>query len=56
MVKVEDVKDAFLQSFGNFFSPLMQSAVGPELCNELKAHGFIKKPMRIGIVGSRSAP
>jgi hypothetical protein len=55
-VKVEDVKDAFLQSFRNFVSPLMQSSVGPDLRNELKAHGFVKKPMRIGIVGSRSAP
>jgi hypothetical protein len=53
MVKVEDVKR---QSFDNFVSPHMQSAVGPELCNELQPHGFLKKPMRVGTVGSRSAP
>jgi hypothetical protein len=35
MVKVEDVKDAFLQSLSNFVSPLVQSADGPELRNEL---------------------
>jgi hypothetical protein len=57
MVKVEDFKEAFLQSIGNFVSPLIQtqSVVDPE-CIKIQAHGCIKKPMRIGIVGSRSAP
>jgi hypothetical protein len=34
----------------------MQSSVGPELRNQIQAHGFWKKPMRNDIVGSRSAP
>jgi hypothetical protein len=57
MVKVEDFKVAFVQSIGNFVSPLIQtqSVVDPE-CIKIQAHGCIKKPMRIGIVGSRSAP
>jgi hypothetical protein len=55
MVAVEEVKHASLQSVGNFVSPLMQSAVGPELRNELEAHGFVKKPTGVGIVSSRSA-
>jgi hypothetical protein len=55
MVKAEDVKRAFLQSFGNFVSPLTQTAVGPELRNDPQAYGFVKKPMHVGIVSSRSA-
>jgi hypothetical protein len=30
LINIEDVKDAFLQSFCNFVSPLMQYAVGPD--------------------------
>jgi hypothetical protein len=57
MVKVEDFKD-FLQSCGYFASPLIQIYLQFSLnfVMDLHAHGFVKKPMRVGIVGSRSAP
>jgi hypothetical protein len=57
IVKIEDLKAAFLHCFGNFVSPLMKSAVGQKFVMNLKRMVFfVKKPMRVGIVGSRSAP
>jgi hypothetical protein len=58
MVKVEDFKEDFLQSCDNFASPLIQIYLQFSLnfVMDFHVHGFVKKSMRIGIVGSRSAP
>jgi hypothetical protein len=59
LMKLENLKQGrFPPDILYNFSPLIyvRSVADPEYRNERKAHGFLKTPMRIDIVGSRSVP